>query len=131
MRVIGIVGPIASGKGIVAKELKAHGYCVYSLSDRIREELKTRGLEETRINLRRTANDLRKKFGPDVLAKRTIEKIESDGCDRIVVEAIRNTNEAAYLKQHLGARIIGVDAPREFRYKYMQARNRPGDTVSY
>ncbi len=121
-KVIGIVGPIASGKGTVIKILEEKGFKSYSLSDRIRDEIRSRGIEITRQSLTNTANELRETLGPDVLARRTSELIEKDNPELIGIDAIRNPAEVEFLKQKFGAKIIGLIAPQEKRWEMFQAR---------
>ena len=126
--VIGLVGPIASGKSTIVKHLKNKGYSSYSLSDRIREEIRTRGLEITRQTLTSVGNELREKLGADILAKRTTDLIDRDYSERSVIDSIRNPSEVAYLKDHFGTKIIGIIAPQKKRFDYFVHRpnNREG-----
>ena len=121
-KVFGLVGPIASGKGTVVKILAEKGYQPYSLSDRIREEITSRGLEVNRQNLNIVSNDLRQNLGSDILAKRTVELIKKDGLELVVVDSIRNPEEVKYIKENLGAKIIGISAPQDRRYEMFKAR---------
>ncbi len=121
-RVFGLVGPIASGKGTVAQILKEKGYSVYSLSDRIREEITARGMEITRETLYEVANDLRGTLGTDILAKRTAELIEKDNPQFVVVDAIRNPAEVTFIKEKFGAKIIGVIADQRRRFDFFKNR---------
>ena len=131
MKAIAIVGPMASGKGEVVKFLKEKGYCAFSLSDRIREELMRQGLEITRSNLRDMAHKLRKELGPDILARRTVEKADESGCDRVVVDAVRNPFELSYIRNKLNAVVLAVNATQERRYKFLQKRGRTGDIKTF
>ncbi len=119
---IGLVGPIASGKGTVAKLLRDRGYHPYSLSDRIREEIKTRNEEITRESLNRISNELRQNLGSDVLAKRTADLISQDNSDYVVVDAIRNPAEANFLKKTFNAHILGITASQEKRFEFFKSR---------
>ncbi|MBI4091791.1 MAG: AAA family ATPase [Candidatus Levybacteria bacterium] len=91
--VIGLVGPIASGKGTVIDLLKKKGYRAYSTSDVLKEEIAARGLEVTRATCSAVSNELREKLGADILAVRTAKVIERDNPDFIVIDAIRNPAE--------------------------------------
>lgn len=122
LKVFGVVGPIASGKGTVIKTLSEHGFRAYSTSDRIREEITKRGMEISRHNLTDVANELRQTLGPDILARQTAELIEKDNPDLAVVDALRNPAEVTFLKEKLGAKIIGVVAPQEKRYEMFKSR---------
>ena len=71
--VIVIVGPIASGKGTVVEILKDNGYIPYSFSDRIKEEIKNRGMEITRFTLNQISNELRQTMSTDIWARRNAD----------------------------------------------------------
>ncbi len=120
--IIGLVGPIASGKGTVVDNLEEKGYSSYSLSDRIREEIRSRGQEVTRETLNTVSNELRITFGANILAQRTAEIIEKENLELVVVDSIRNPEEISYLKQRFDAKIIGVVAPQEKRFEFFKNR---------
>ncbi len=122
MKAFGLVGPIASGKGTVVKILSEKGYRSYSLSDRIREEIASRGLIIDRNTLNQVSNELRQTLGSDILAKRTVELIKSDNPEFVVVDSIRNPEEIRFIKENLNAAIIGIDAPQEKRYEMFKNR---------
>ncbi len=120
--VIGLVGPIASGKGTIVRILKDKGYVAYSLSDRIREEIIMRDLPVTRKTLNTVSNELRETLGSDILAKRTAEIIEREMAQLVVVDAIRNPAEVNFLKKRFGAKIIGVVADQVKRFDFFIKR---------
>lgn len=120
--IIGLVGPMCSGKGIVGKHLKDLGFEYQSLSDRVREETRARGLPVIRENLQDVGNDLRDRFGGSVLAKRTLEIL--DGFQgNLVIDAIRNPAEIEFLKQVYDISIIAIDASREDRLQWYLERS--------
>ena len=121
-KVIGLVGPIASGKGIVVEILKQKGYSAYSLSDVLKTEVQKRGLEVSRNNCHMISNELREKLGADILAKQTAEIIDKDNPEFVVIDAIRNPSEIDFLKQKYNAYIIGVIADQKRRYELFAKR---------
>jgi len=129
--VIGLVGPIASGKGAVVDFLKEQGFWTTSLSDRIREELAKKGEEITREALQTTADQLRKKFGPAILAKRTWIKAITQFSSKIVIDSIRGEAEVDYLKSKDNFYLIGVKAPRRKRFLWAKERNREGEPLGW
>lgn len=129
--VIGLVGPIASGKGVVAKLLEKRGFSVFSLSRIVRDEVARRGLSPVRKNLQDVGDDLRKKFGGDILARRTAKKAIESGARLVVIDAIRNPSEIIYLKKNLAIKIIGVDATAKKRFRYALKRAYPYDPKTW
>jgi len=129
--IIGLVGPIASGKGVIAEHLRIMDYTYQSLSDRVREETIRLGLESSRVNLQNVGNQLRKQYGPAVLAERTVKLLKSTK-ENTVIDSIRNPSELSYLRNNLKAIIIGVDAPEELRLKWYldRARERGEDPAT-
>jgi len=129
--IIGLTGPIAGGKGIVADFLKEKNFFYSSTSDRIREELKKRKKEITRENLQIVADDLRKKFGPKVLAKRTWDKVIKQKNNFCVIDSIRGEAEVDFLKTKPNFYLIGITAPRKLRFQRVKERNREKDPITY
>src|SRR3990167_6671555 len=127
--IIGLTGKNASGKGEAANYLKSKGFVYYSLSDVIREEATKRGIGHSRDNLINLGNELRKKFGPDYLAKQINIKIKQQLKKKknFVIDSIRSPHEAKELIKNKGFILVGVDAPIELRFKRLLERNRLGD----
>lgn len=126
MRIIGLTGLNASGKGTSADFLKEKGYVYFSLSDIVREEASALGLDHSRENLICTGNKLRDEGGPSILAKRIVKKINTLALDKAVIDSIRNVKEIEELKKLPGFFLIGVDAPVETRFERSKNRGRIG-----
>ena len=122
VRLIGLTGTNGAGKGEAVAYFVAKGYADFSLSDIIREELQARGEAVTRDNLIRTGNELRERFGADILARRTVAKVGSGG--RAVIDSIRNTWEIAFLRRQEGFILLAIDAPIEVRFARVAVRGR-------
>lgn len=120
--VVGLVGPIASGKGTAVKMLTKKGFASYSLSDRIREEIRRRGQEVTRESLNLVSNEMRQSLGRDILPKQTADLINSEQPSKVTVDAIRNPAEIIYFKEKFGAKIIGVVADQKKRFEFFEKR---------
>lgn len=125
LKVVGLVGPIASGKDTVLEELAKIGFKAFFLGDRTREEADKRGLAHDRSILQDMGNDLREKFGDDILVKQTEELFGSER--RIVIDGIRNPGEIAYIRDKYNARVIGVNAPVETRRRFSKKRQGDAD----
>jgi dephospho-CoA kinase len=121
-RLIGLTGTNGAGKGEAAAYFQARGYAYYSLSDVIRDELRARGEAVSRDNLIRAGNELRARFGPDVLARRTMAKVGSG--ERAVIDSVRNTHEVAYLRRQEGFVLLAIDAPLSVRFARVAVRGR-------
>ena len=128
--VIGLVGPIASGKGTISEYLKSQGFVYFSLSDVVREETVARGLEMSRKNLQDVGNDLRENFGGAVLVHRLEERINKQ--DFVVIDGIRNPEEIFAIKEQFGGKIITISAYKNRRVeRYLErAKVRGEDTAS-
>jgi dCMP deaminase len=126
--IIGLTGQNASGKGEVGKYLEEKGFLYESLSNRIREELVKRSIEESRENLINLANELRERNGSGYLALKTLEKLEEN--KKYVVDSIRNPDEVNILKTKEDFILINVEAPAEIRFERLKERGRTGDINS-
>jgi len=122
--IIGLTGPNAAGKGVVADYLVSRkAFTYHSLSDVLREELARAGVEPTRENLIARGNELRAAEGPAVLAGRILPRLGS----RDVVDSIRNPAEVEALRRAPGFILVGIDARMETRFERAVSRGRPGD----
>lgn len=130
---IGIVGQISCGKG----ELKDYlieklGFTSFSLSTIVHEELHKMGIKEVSRKLLQDAGDeLRKKYGDAVLARRAVEIIQKLKKTKIAIEGIRNPGEIEFLKKIPNFVLIGVKAKRELRFKRLLKRNKKWDPKTW
>ena len=130
--VFGLTGKNASGKGTVAEILKKKNFTYHSLSDSLRDELKSLKKEETRENLIDIGNELREKGGPGVLADKLMPKLNFE--NNHIVDSIRNPLEVISLRKETLLRrffLISVDANSRLRYDRLCSRGRIGDTDSW
>lgn len=127
--IIGLVGPLASGKGEVKKYLEnKFGAISYKFSDILRDVLKRLYLPTSRENLQTLSTDLRTKYGNDILAKVIAADAKNDNRDLIIIDGVRRLDDILYLKDDPNFKLIAIDAKPEIRFKRMCLRNEnPGD----
>jgi dephospho-CoA kinase len=135
MKIIGITGTLASGKTSV-KDFFLSRFSSYfvSLSDIIKEELLKEGKELKRENFIEKGNELRKKYGNQILAEVvTLTLPEKINKQLIIIDGIRNPGEIEYLRKKFGKNfiLIAVDAPRELRFKRLLERRKEGDPATF
>lgn len=123
--IIGLTGKNAAGKGEVAEFLKDKSFYYYSLSDAIRDELDIKKVPITRDTLIATGNELRETFGADILARRTLEKLDPNR--NYIVDSIRNPVEVDALRKSGRFVLLNIDAPADIRFERIKARKREND----
>lgn len=126
--IIGVVGPIASGKSMLSDALVKRGFTKLSFSAEVREEAKNRGIPIERSALQDLGNDMRQKKGNDYWAQRVIAKIEKGR--HHIIEGIRNPAEVTTLQKLNDFVLIAVDAPVEKRYQWIMIRQKDSDPSS-
>lgn len=127
--IIGLTGKNGSGKGEAAKFLTESGYEYHSLSDVVRDEIKSQKKDVTRERLIETANKLRRDFGAGVLAERILQKLGVEA--HAVVDSIRNPFEVEALRRRRDFHLISVEAEPKMRFERLKDRNREGDPMTY
>jgi dephospho-CoA kinase len=125
-RLIGLTGTNASGKGEAAAFFMGRGFTYFSQSDVIRDELRQKNLEPTRDNLIREGNELRQRFGPDILARRVMDKVTGDS----IIDSIRNPSEIEYWRIQGNFILLAIDAPVEVRFQRAVSRGRDESAAS-
>jgi dCMP deaminase len=126
---IGLTGRNAAGKGEAARYLGKKSFYYYSLSDVIREEIRSRGEQPTRERLIAVGNELRQKYGPEVLAERILAKIEDD--KHYIIDSIRNPAEVSAFRAAKHFKLIRIDAPMEVRFQRIVSRQRESDPRTF
>jgi dCMP deaminase len=113
----------------MASVLGAKGFAHISLSDMIRDELRARGREVTVPAMTEVGNELRRDFGPGVLARRALGKV--DFSRNWVVTSIRHPAEVTVLNERPDFVMVFVDAEQRLRFERSLSRARAGDPKSY
>ena len=139
LRFVGVTGLPGSGKGafieLLRPMLAARGVDTryYSLSDELREEARRRDQPVSRPVLRAIANELRLEHGSGVLSRLVINKMRQELSQLpagqpivVIVDAIRNPEEVAFLQRELAPRfdLVAVEAPLETLVNRIAARAR-------
>jgi len=123
--IIGVVGPIASGKNVFTEILVGNGFVVKNLSDEVRDEARARSLPIERKLLQDIGNELRVKNGNGYLAKRLLSKI--DLSKNYIITGIRNPGEIEEFRKIREFKLIGIDAPIEKRFQWIIDRDKDSD----
>ncbi|KAF5059904.1 AAA domain protein [anaerobic digester metagenome] len=131
MKVIGIVGMPASGKGEASGIARELGIPVVVMGDAIRERVKEAGLPLTDANCGAIAGKLRVDLGMDAIARITIPRIEATGAPVVLVDGIRGDYEVTAFKGHFpDFTLIGIESLFETRYRRLTNRGRSDDSLT-
>ena len=130
MKVIGVVGYPASGKGEFSAVAKEAGIPVVVMGDIIRKKTAERGLELTDANVGAVACALRKELGMDAVAVLTAEEVSRLSAPAVVIDGIRGDSEIAYFKSAFtDFTVVHVKASFETRLARMKTRRRDDDAA--
>lgn len=130
--ILGFVGKLCAGKGVSTTFLvEKHGFYYSSCSDRIREEILKRGQEITRERLQEVGGQLRREFGPAVLAKRTWQDVCRSEAKKAVIDSIRGKEEVEFLKTIPGFYLLAIEASPKIRFQRMVERGINSDPITW
>jgi dephospho-CoA kinase len=128
MRVIGVVGMPASGKGEFSRIAQETGIPVIVMGDMIRKAVRDAGLEPNDTNFGATANRLRAERGMDAIAQLCVPEIQGQSAPLVLVDGIRGETEVALFRRHFtGFTLISIESPFEKRLERIAARARSDD----
>lgn len=131
MKVIGVVGLPASGKGEFSKIAAGTGIPVIVMGDIIRQAVSGAGLEPDDTNFGTMANRLRAEGGMDAIARLCIPEIEKQSAPLVLVDGIRGDSEVALFRHRFtGFRLVRIDSSFETRLARIAARARSDDFTS-
>ena len=131
MKIIAFTGMPASGKSEAVQLAKDKGIPVIRMGDLVWEETRRQGKPLDDKNVGDVASSMRKKYGMDIWAKRTVEKIHSlKKSPHLIIDGVRNMEEIEYFKKDLGLDffIVAIYASNELRRKRAIARGRTDDS---
>jgi len=131
MKVIGVVGLPASGKGEFSNIAAGMGIPVIVMGDRIRQAVRDAGLEPNDTNFGATANRLRADGGMDAIARLCIPEIQKQDAPLVLVDGIRGDTEVTLFRKNFpGFTLISIDSSFENRLERITARARSDDFTS-
>ncbi|WAC04204.1 MAG: AAA family ATPase [Methanoregula sp.] len=131
MKVIGVVGLPASGKGEFARIATQQGVPVIVMGDVIRAAVHKAGLTPDDRNMGAMANKLRKVDGMDAIAKLCIPAIQQQSSSIVLVDGIRGDAEVRLFRRHFpGFVMVAIDSPFDIRLARLASRGRSDDTTS-
>lgn len=131
MKIIGIVGTLAAGKGTLVGYLKdKYAFNHYSASGLLRKIGESRGMEMDRDMYSLVANELRAKQTGGVPQEVYETQVKSEQPERAVIEALHSPKEAEYIKS-IGGVVLGIDADTSVRYERTLTRGSEKDNVTY
>lgn len=129
--IIGITGTDGAGKGTVVDYLvEKKGFVHYAARELWIDEIRRRGLEVQRENMRIVANSLRKEHGNDFLVTAYVARMKEEGVENAIIESIRTTAETEALKAGGGV-LLAVDADQHLRYDRIVGRASESDAVIF
>ena len=122
--IIGLVGPIASGKGTVKQYIvEKYGAKDCRFSTILRDVLTRLSLEINRDNLINLSTILRQGFGQDLLAKVIKEDARKIDGDIVVIDGVRREDDIRYLKDLENFVLVAIDGEPQIRYRRLLSRN--------
>lgn len=128
MRVIGVVGMPASGKGEFSRIAQETGIPVIVMGDMIRRAVQDAGLIPSDTNFGATANRLRAERGMDAIARLCIPEIQKQSAPLVLVDGIRGDTEVALFRKNFpGFTLISIESSFENRLARIAARARSDD----
>jgi dephospho-CoA kinase len=122
--IIGLVGPIASGKDVSKKYIEEkYNASSYKFSTVLRNILNRLYLPIDRENMQNLSLDVRTRFGSDILAKVITEDAKNDKGDIVIVDGVRRMDDIMHLSGLPEFKLISIDASIQTRYERMKLRN--------
>lgn len=129
--IIGIVGEIASGKGVAAEHLKAkYGAEVFKFSTSMRDIANRLYLELTRENIQKVSTVLRAGFGEDIFAKVMANDAAKSASEMIITDGIRRPEDIVELAKLSSFHLIAIVADEHTRFDRVKTRNENADDAA-
>ena len=124
-----VAGMPGAGKRTAIEAMASGGIPVFTMGDVVREEASRMGVEPTPEGLGWVAVELRRRYGPSVVAERTIEKVESspEVGDVFIVDGVRSLEEVEEFRKRYDTVVVAVHASPRTRFRRLLRRGRSDD----
>jgi dephospho-CoA kinase len=129
MKVIGFCGLPGSGKSTVLKAIEDLGIIV-TMGDVIRNEANHRNIAPSDENLGKIALELRKNYGPEVIAEKCVNLIKKLESEVIFIDGLRSMAEVTVFRKYWKFPLIVTVVSEKIRYERLSNRKRPDDPNS-
>ncbi len=130
MILIGFCGLPGSGKSTVLKAIKDLGVII-TMGDVIRNEAQGRGIEPTDENLGKIAQELREKFGPEIIAEKCVALIKNLDSEVVFIDGLRSIAEVKTFRTSWKFPIVAVVIDDNVRIERLSNRGRPDDPNTF
>ncbi len=125
--IIGFAGLPGSGKSTAIEAIKNLGI-VITMGDVIRNEARLRNLDPIDENLGKIGKELRRKYGPEIIALKCLDLIKNTPESIIFIDGLRSMSEVAVFKKDFQSfPIIAIVMDETERKKRMMNRGRSDD----
>ncbi len=122
--ILGLVGPIASGKGVTKEYLeKKYKANSHRFSTVLRDILKRLYLPISRNNLQNLSSNIRTLFGSDILDKVITQDLIADQQDIVIIDGVRRLNDIKSLINFSNFYLISISADLKTRHQRVVRRN--------
>jgi len=127
LKILAFVGLAGSGKSTAVDHFTQKGYPKVYFGGVILDAMQEAGIEITAENDKRFREELREKYGKDVVVNRIIEQIRGladSGQHRIIADGIYTWTEYKIMKSAFPGELtlVAVVAPRHLRYHRLSQR---------
>ncbi|TAJ44691.1 AAA family ATPase [Methanofollis fontis] len=131
MKVIGVVGMPASGKGEFSRIAADRGIPVVVMGDMIRRAVREAGLPMTDENLGAVSAQMRARYGMAAVAHLTVPAVEESGAPVALIDGIRGGAEVAIFREHFPCfLLVGIRSDFDMRLERLGNRGRSDDSRS-
>ncbi|HDQ22735.1 MAG TPA: hypothetical protein ENN28_02045 [Candidatus Uhrbacteria bacterium] len=122
--IIGLVGPIAAGKGTVCEYLKEkHQAQTLRFSTMLRDVLDRFYIEQNRENMQNLSSVLRQTFGEDLMAKTMANDAKNSETKIVVLDGVRRQADIKYLQELPNFYLVEINAKQKIRYQRLIKRS--------
>jgi dephospho-CoA kinase len=132
--IVAVCGPMASGKGTVAEYLhNKFGFAHLKMSQMLRDYAGNAKLDRAGID--EVVDRIEEKFGANGLARVILERVDhrqrTDPASGVIIDGIRYSHVAAYLRAIPSTTVVWLHAPQNVRFQRTLGRERRDDLTTW
>lgn len=135
MNIICVTGMRGSGKTVFGELALSMGYKIYEMRTIVEEMMVQQNIKIDNISMREFAKDIRERYGKDIVARKMVNKLETEPSRNVLVVGIRGMYEVRRFKEAFGENNVSLlaihSSPKERYERVLKRKHKIDDPSNY
>jgi dephospho-CoA kinase len=133
MNIICVTGMRGSGKTVFGELAISIGYKIYEMRSIVEDMMIQQNVKIDNTSMREFAKDIRERYGKDIVARKMVDKLQSESSNNVLIVGIRGMYEVRKFREFFGEKkvfLLSIHSSPRARYERVLMRKHKIDDPS-